>query len=61
MFSKHNHRRPATVPAVISCEQIFNLTSGVAANMVFDKEMVSVKKYMHLIKVTICFVEINER
>ncbi len=45
MFSEHNHRRPATVPAAISCEQIFNLTSGVAANMVFYKEMVSAKVF----------------
>ncbi len=36
-----HHRRPATVPAAISCEQLFNFTSGVAANMVLDKEMVN--------------------
>lgn len=35
-----DHRRPATVPTAINCEQLFNLSSGVAANMVLDKEMV---------------------
>ena len=47
LSAPHNqtHVRPATVPTGVTREQLFNLTSGVAADMVVDRELVSVSNY----------------